>query len=116
MGTGDSIVVYPAGTTTYYARAEGACGTTACVSLLIKPTGIVPVSVNIFANDTTVCSGTSVTYTATSANGGTNPVYQWYLNGNPVGADSSEYSNPNINNGDSIYLIFPINLYTTSKN
>jgi hypothetical protein len=41
-------------------------------------------------------------YTANASNVGANPSYQWYLNGNPVGSNTSSYSNPNINAGDQI--------------
>ncbi len=40
----------------------------------------------------TVCHGTIVNFTATSSFGGTTPVYNWYLNGSPVGIASSTYS------------------------
>jgi len=53
-----------------------------------------PVSpvIAIAASATTICSGQSVIFNATSINGGT-PVYQWTLNGANVGTNSSSYSN-----------------------
>jgi hypothetical protein len=40
----------------------------------------------------TVCQGTIVNFTATSVFGGSAPVYDWYLNGAPVGLASATYS------------------------
>jgi hypothetical protein len=51
-----------------------------------------------------ICAGTSVTFTATPANGGT-PTYQWHLNGTPVaGATSVTYPNGSLTNGNTIMV------------
>lgn len=73
-----------------------------------------PVSVSIAADDTEVCSGTSVTFTATPVNGGT-PDYQWYLNGNTVGNNSAIYSVTPAN-GDQVYVVMTSSLGCTSGN
>jgi hypothetical protein len=63
-------------------------------------------SVNISVSpSSTICNGSSVTFTATAANGGATPVYQWQLNGSIVGTNSSTYTTSAINNGDVIQCI-----------
>jgi hypothetical protein len=57
--------------------------------------------VTISATGTSVCAGTSVTFTATPTNGG-NAHFEWILNGNEVGTNSNTYQNASLQNGDSV--------------
>ncbi|MBI1837068.1 MAG: gliding motility-associated C-terminal domain-containing protein [Flavobacteriia bacterium] len=52
----------------------------------------------------TICTGTSVTFTLTSTNGGTNPIYQWQKNNMNV-AIGNTYTSSLLENGDEINLI-----------
>jgi hypothetical protein len=54
------------------------------------------------APGTTICAGTSVTFTATPTNGGTTPAYQWKKNGTNVGTNSTTYTDAALVNGDLI--------------
>ncbi|MCX6277796.1 MAG: hypothetical protein NT004_06845, partial [Bacteroidetes bacterium] len=74
---------------------------------------ILPVSVTIAASANPVCTGTSVTFTATPTNGGTTPVYQWKVNGSNVGTDNAIYSyTPS--NGDIVICLLTSNETCTS--
>ena len=67
-------------------------------------------SVTITASANPICAGQSVTFTATPTNGGTNPTYQWQLNGvNIPGATGSTYTTTTLNNGDQISVIMTSN-------
>jgi len=66
----------------------------AAESNVIALTAITPLPVYIIisSSDTSVCEGTSVIFNATPQNGGTAPIYQWYVNGSPTGTNSPELS------------------------
>jgi hypothetical protein len=65
---------------------------------------VLTASVSIAASANPVCSGTSVTFTATPANGGITPVFQWKVNGANVGTNGPVYSYTPAN-GDSIRCV-----------
>ncbi|HTO15324.1 MAG TPA: CARDB domain-containing protein [Edaphocola sp.] len=67
---------------------------------------------------TTICSGTSVTFTATPNSSSSTPNYQWKKNGTNVGVNSPTYTDNTLNNGDIVYCrmtsteacSFPVNV------
>jgi len=61
-------------------------------------------TISIAASQTTICIGTTVTFSATSGNGGNNPLYQWYKNGIPVNGETQAiYITNELLNSDQIY-------------
>ncbi|MBS1513154.1 MAG: T9SS type A sorting domain-containing protein [Bacteroidetes bacterium] len=68
--------------------------------------GTVTAAVASSASSTNICSGTSVTFTATPTNGGALPTYQWKLNGSNIGgATASTYSSSTLNNSDQVSVV-----------
>ncbi len=57
-----------------------------------NPTVTPVISIALTSGSTSACTGDMLIFTATANNSGTDPVYQWLLNGTTVGADSSIYS------------------------
>jgi len=91
-GVNNSITIpSPAVTTTYYARWENACGNSPCASVTVTVLPNMPVSVTIAVSANPVCQGVPVTFTATPANPGSSPAYQWIVNGGNVGSNSISY-------------------------
>lgn len=60
VGSGNSITVSPANTTTYFVRAEGLCNTTTCVSVTVTVANCGPTSISSSSPNNTICSGQSV--------------------------------------------------------
>jgi gliding motility-associated-like protein len=71
-------------------------------SVVMTVNPVVTPTITASASNTTICSGETVTFTAAGTNGGTSPVYQWMLNGAPVGSNSSVYTNSSLVSGDQI--------------
>ena len=63
---------------------------TLIVNSAVTPTTVTIAINNAGANPT--CTGQSVTFTAAPTNGGTSPIYQWKVNGNNVGTNSSTFT------------------------
>ena len=74
------------------------------VSLPVTP------ALSITANPSgSVFSGTNVTFTATPVNGGSSPSFQWNKNGNPVGTNSTTYTDAGLANNDLINCVITAN-------
>lgn len=102
-----SGLTFNAGTTTVtYALTNSP--NTSCSFKVIVNTNITP-SVTVSSSATTICAGTSVTFTATPINGGT-PTYQWKLNGANVGSNSNTYQNSTLKNGDNVSVLMTSSL------
>lgn len=74
-------------------------------AILMKVDPLLPVSVTISTPLTTVCAGTPATFTATPVNGGTGPVYTWYLNGTVVQGETGATWTYIPANGDQVYVM-----------
>ncbi len=66
-------------------------------------------SVSISSTATNICAGTSTSFTATPANGGSSPIYQWKKNGANVGTNSISYTDNTLTTNDVISCILTSN-------
>ncbi len=60
------------------------------------------VSIALTSGTNPTCSGGSLTFTATPANGGSSPSYQWKVNGSNVGTNSATYNTSALTNGQIV--------------
>ncbi len=71
-------------------------------SITISVVSFVTPVVSISAPTNSICSGTSVTFTAVPTAGGPAPTYQWKLGGTNVGTNSLNYTNAGLTNGQIV--------------
>ncbi len=74
-----------------------------------------PAGITIAASANPFCPGSAVNFTATPVNGGSNPSYQWKVNGINAGTNSSSFSYVPANN-DSVRCVINSNLSCVSGN
>lgn len=91
----------------YRVVVSGTCtppATSSAADLTVYP--IVTPTVSINSSATTICATTSVTFTVSSStNGGSSPSYQWKVNGNNVGSNSTTYTTTSLSNGDIVTCV-----------
>jgi hypothetical protein len=78
IGTGVSIVVDPAVSTTYYVRAEGDCNTTTSVSALVTVKAPSTAPTGIAVTDDNTCQGTAKALTVQGGSLGDGANWHWY--------------------------------------
>jgi hypothetical protein len=91
--------------------ANNSCGSSAPQTLAVSVTpSVTPsVSIAVTTGSSSMCSGASITFTATPTNGGTTPSYQWKVNGGNVGSNSPTYTSTTLTNGQSVTCVMTSN-------
>ncbi len=99
---GDNVTVIM---TSSSSCATGSPATSNTITITVS--SAVPASVSITASPAgSVCTGTSVTFTAVPTNGGSTPAYQWQVNGvNVSGETASTYTSATLANGDVVTCV-----------
>jgi hypothetical protein len=87
------------------------------VSNPIKVTVINPriPKTTIAVNDSTVCVGTQIVFSATSVNPGTAPIYIWKVNGLVVGTNQPSFSSSTLQNQDLVTCVLRSNAECVTK-
>ncbi len=77
------------------------------IAMTVNPS--VTPSVSVSASATSICSGTMVNFTASPTNGGSNPSYQWKVNGVNAGTNSASFSSSTLSNGNIVTCVMQSN-------
>ncbi|MGQ7868174.1 HYR domain-containing protein, partial [Sunxiuqinia sp. sy24] len=102
-------------TLTLTVTSNNSCGTATAsdtYTIDVDPNLDVSVSVGTLAP---VCSGESITLTATPVNEGGNPSYEWFVKGSSVGNNSPTYTYTPLD-GDDVYVVLTSDETCTSGN
>jgi gliding motility-associated-like protein len=85
-------------------------GTTTAMQTLTVTGSVTPI-VTISPPTISACPGVPITFTATAINAGSNPAYQWQINGqNQAGANSPQFTSSTLVNGDKITCVITTNI------
>jgi gliding motility-associated-like protein len=95
-----------AGTFTAVVTNSGGCMVTTA-PILIHPKS--QPAISIIASDTSICSGSNVSFTATAIDGGNSPHYQWQVNGVNVGSNAAIYRSDSLSAGALVRCILTSN-------
>ncbi|WP_295666519.1 gliding motility-associated C-terminal domain-containing protein, partial [uncultured Mucilaginibacter sp.] len=76
-------------------------GTSQATRTLTVTAAITP-AITVSPSTADDCQGNAVTFTTTITNGGTNPQYQWQVNGKNVGTGTPQFTSNSLTNGDII--------------
>ena len=116
QGTTSITVTAAAGNTSgsISVSATNSCQTSSNTALAVTGGNVVPALLVVSNSGTSICAGTSVTFTATPTNGGTAPAYQWKKNGTNVGTNSTTYTDAGLVTGDVITATLTTNIACAS--
>lgn len=112
-GNGTTLITVTTGTSgqngTISVTAGNSCGSGSESTMGVTVIPALAASVTIEASANPSCAGSSVTFTATPANGGTSPTYQWKVDGSNVGTNSTTYSTSSLANGQTVTCVMTSN-------
>lgn len=78
--------------------------------------GTIAPAVTIAASKTTICTGEQVQFTATPVNAGSNPTYQWKINGINAGNNDPVFTTTTLANNDKVSCVLTVDPANTCAN
>ncbi len=75
------------------------------IATTVNPNLTPEVSIASNDADNIICSGNNITFNATPVNEGSNPTYQWYVDGIPAGSGGASFSTTGLTNGQTVKVV-----------
>ncbi len=80
----------------------GTLGTAVSNGIILNVANQAVPTVNISTSQDTICSGSTITFTANPSNAGSNPTFQWKINGISAGINSRSFTTSSLVNADIV--------------
>jgi len=78
-------------------------------TIVLSGQDAIPISVTLSADRTQICAGENVMFIPIPVNGGTDPEYDWFLNGNPLNINTDTFITDNVAKEMTTSLTCPLN-------
>ncbi len=92
------------GTYVYTLTDNNGCHSSTSFKALSGTIGPASVTTPQAGSTVKICAGASVSFTATSPNGGSYPIYEWRINNAATGGNSPNFTYSNFKNGDKVIV------------
>ncbi|AVR45537.1 hypothetical protein C7S20_09810 [Christiangramia fulva] len=79
------------------------------ITVNVNPNLTPSVSISSDDNNNIICSGSSITFTASATNGGASPSYQWQVNDSNVGTNRNTFTTNSLTTGQKVKVIMTSN-------
>jgi len=99
------------GTYTRMFTAQNGCDSTATLNLTVNPALVPGLSIASNVAGDTLCFGDVVIFTATPTLAGSQPTYQWFINGNNLGISDAAFGTTALNNGDIVSCTMSVDTF-----
>ena len=88
--------------------------TSNAITMVVNPVLVPSLSIALTTGTNPECTGASATFTATPANGGTTPAYQWKVNGVNSGTNSATFTTTTLTTGQIVTCVMTSNALCAS--
>jgi hypothetical protein len=98
-------IASPAATTIYTVTVSNGINCTAMDAVVVSVGPPATPVVSISTTNNTICQGSVATFTAVATYGGSNPVFQWQVNGINAGTNNNSFITSTLSNNDQVKVI-----------
>ncbi len=102
-------IASPAATTTYTVTVSNGINCTSNDAVVVSVGPPATPAVSISTPNNNICSGNAATFTAAATNGGSNPNYQWQVNGINAGTNNNTFTSSSLTNNNQVTVILTSN-------